>query len=92
MTRLITLLLLPVSVLAFAEESIKISNIKCDGGWITSGTSKLEVIAYCGKPKYEEVTSGANEVKTEDVFYTVKRKDYIISFRGGKIVRMGIIK
>jgi len=92
MTRLITLLLLPASVLTLAAETIKISNIKCEGGWITSGTSKLEVISYCGKAKYEEVTSGANMVKTEDVFYTIKRKDYIISFRAGKIVRMGIIK
>jgi hypothetical protein len=77
---------------ALAINATRISNIKCDGGWISSGTSKLEVISYCGSPKYTDVTSGDNVVKREDLLYTIKRKDYIISIRDGKVTEIGMIK
>lgn len=85
-------LLVLFSLTAFAQDTNRVSNIKCKGGWVTSGTSKLEVISYCGQPKYTDVTSGDNMVKSEDLLYTIKRKDYIISFSNGKVVHMGTIK
>ncbi|MCF2948555.1 DUF2845 domain-containing protein [Paraglaciecola aquimarina] len=84
--------LLFISMSAIAQDTSRVSNIKCKGGWISTGTSKLEVISYCGQPKYTDVTSGANTVKTEDLLYTIKHKDYIISFRNGKVVRLGAVK
>ena len=83
---------LTVSISSFANNSTRVSNVKCEGGWITTETSKIEVVSYCGQPKFTEITSGANEVKSEDLLYTIKRKDYIISLKGGKVVFIGMIK
>jgi hypothetical protein len=90
--RILGIFLAFISLSVFATDTTKVSNLKCKGGWISSGTSKLEVISYCGEPKYSDVTSGANMIKNEDLLYTVKRKDYVISFRNGKVVYIGMVK
>ena len=92
MTRFFALILLLSSTSILATDSTKVSNVKCKGGWITTGNSKLEVISYCGQPTFSDVTSGANDVKSEDLLYTIKRKDYIISLRAGKVVYIGMLK
>jgi len=90
--RIIVVLMVLVSSFTFANDTTRVSNVKCEGGWVTTDSSKLEVISYCGQPNYVDVTSGANMVKSEDLLYTIKRKDYIISFRNGKVVNIGMVK
>ncbi len=86
------LVLLLVSSVSAATDSLRISRIKCEGGWIGAGNSKLEVVSYCGAPSYSDVVSGANQEKQENLLYTIKGKDYILSFKGGKLVYLGKIK
>jgi hypothetical protein len=90
--RIIGLFLVVISISVLANETTEVSNVKCKGGWITSGTSKLEVVSYCGEPRYQDITSGENMVKSEDLLYTINRKEYIISFRNGKVVNIGWVK
>ncbi|MBT1451921.1 DUF2845 domain-containing protein [Glaciecola sp. XM2] len=85
-------LLFFISISALATDTTRVRNVKCKGGWVTEGTSKLEVISYCGQPKFSDITSGANMVKNEDLLFVIKRKDYIISFSGGKVTHIGMIK
>ena len=90
--RLFVLIFALFSTSVLSNEPTRVSNIKCKGGWVSSGTSKLEVLSYCGQPKFTDVVSGANDAKSEELLYTIKRKDYIISLRAGKVVRIGMVK
>ena len=89
---MLALVLLLFSSINLATESTKVSNLKCKGGWVRAGNSKLEVISYCGEPKYSDVVTGANSFKQENLLYTVKGKDYILSFKAGTLVYLGMIK
>ena len=81
-----------LSNIVLANDTMRISNVKCEDGWVSLGKSKLEVISYCGQPKYIDIISGANDIKNEDLLYTIKRKDYIVSIRAGKVARIGMVK
>jgi hypothetical protein len=91
MKYIIGLLFILLTTPSHASSGTKISNIKCKGGWIRAGTSKLEVISYCGQPKYEDVISGADMIKSEKLLYTIKRKDYIIWLHAGEIKEMEML-
>lgn len=90
--KFIAVFLVFVSMTSFAIDATKVSNVKCKGGWISFDTSKLEVISYCGQPTFTDVTSGDNTVKSEDLLYSIKGKDYIISLRNGKVIYIGMVK
>jgi len=90
--RLIFIILFIFSASAFAGDGTRVSNVKCKGGWVKAGMSKLEVISACGQPIANEVTSGGLQVKSENLLFKIKRKDYIFYFYGGKLQRMEMPK
>jgi hypothetical protein len=88
----IALACLSTLVPAHASDTLRQSNLKCEGGWVTVGTSKLTVVSYCGQPKATDRTSGDSERKREDLLFTIENKDYVVSIVDGKVIRIGSVK
>lgn len=79
---LLFILALFVSIPAYSD------TIRCKGGLVTTGDSKYELMRKCGKPAFSEVTSGANNTKTEAYYFNQGKGRFprIIGVRGSRVV------
>lgn len=60
--------LLLISSNAVAKD-FEVANVHCDGGWITQGDDKFDVIQRCGQPLMTDVVSGDQSPKVEKLAY-----------------------
>ncbi|TAA48098.1 DUF2845 domain-containing protein [Corallincola spongiicola] len=65
-----------------------VTNVKCEGGWVTREDDKLVVISKCGSPVLSDVVSGDDETKVERVGFQLENEKQItiFTFKAGKVV------
>lgn len=87
------ILVLGIPFPSTANSGLRVSNVKCEGGWISQDTTKIEVISRCGKPIYAETVSGEGSViKEEQLMFEIKGKHHMVFLRNGKVMRIETLK
>jgi|GEM_PF-1967249 len=66
--------------------------IRCDGGFVKKEMSKYKVINLCGPALNNEIISGNDEVKSENLVYKFKKSKsaplIIFTFRAGILMKI----
>ena len=84
-----TIGLLAISLItSWYIDAATIKAVRCAHGFAKVGEDKYLVLENCGKPKYSEVVSGAQDPKKERLIYQFRSKGYLtaFNFEGGKLV------
>jgi len=88
-TLLFLLTLTPILAHSFDRDLFA---MRCKGGFVKKEMNEYKVIDLCGSPIENEIISGANEVKSENLIYKfIKSKSaplIIFTFREGILIKI----
>jgi hypothetical protein len=84
MPKVITVLL----VVIFSTRMVYGDTLRCRGGIIAPGDSKVKVIAKCGKPFFADIISGADQAKVEQWYFKLGTGRFIrvLTFKRGQLI------